>query len=161
MVSRLPPALTLLPQITYSILWPNISVPVPGIPRTCSVADSSSLNPRFFGCRMKIGRMCSNGRPECARSTAIRVATGQRGSSFSTYPIKTCQRWISSECQGRGTPRLTVRKEPMQGLQKLFLHSHNGYLGDDCYISCSIYWRLKERHVNKMGKLLAFMELRN
>lgn len=101
MVSRLPPALTLLPQITYSILWPNISVPVPGIPRTCSVADSSSLNPRFFGCRMKIGRMCSKGRPECARSTAIRVATGQRGSSFSTYPIKTCQRWISSECQGR------------------------------------------------------------
>ncbi|XP_037054948.1 glycerophosphoinositol inositolphosphodiesterase GDPD2 isoform X2 [Peromyscus leucopus] len=96
MVSRLPPALTLLPQITYSILWPNISVPVPGIPRTCSVVDSSSLNHRFFGCRMKIVLMCGNGRPECARSTAIRVVTGQRGSSFSTYPIKTCQRWIST-----------------------------------------------------------------
>nr|XP_010329206.1 glycerophosphoinositol inositolphosphodiesterase GDPD2 isoform X2 [Saimiri boliviensis boliviensis] len=86
-----------VPQLTYPILWSNLSAPVPalGIPRSSPASHPSFLNHRSSGYLMKTGLTSNDGHLECARYMDIREATELRGPSFSTSPIKICHCWIS------------------------------------------------------------------
>ncbi|KAL0588951.1 Glycerophosphoinositol inositolphosphodiesterase GDPD2 [Plecturocebus cupreus] len=86
-----------LPQLTYPILWSNLSAPVPalGIPRSSPASHPSFLNHRSSGYLMKTGLTSNDGHLECARYMDIREATGLISPSFSTSRIKICHCWIS------------------------------------------------------------------